>query len=224
MEETKKPKDEELDDLINSTLEDFEELERSGHFNSTNTASEKNPIDFNKIVEKTMEKLSENMKSGQSQQQNPPPNPDTSANEDDLLEQMLNEFDNNTGYQGLVQGMMQQLLSKDVLYEPMKEMRDKYPAWLRENQSKLPQAEFEKYVVQYNHIEEILFVYEKEGDKDFDKILKLMREMQECGHVPTEIVRQLAPDVEFDAHGQPVIPGMESFGNLNNIDPQCTIL
>jgi len=134
---------------------------------------------------------------------------------------MLKEFDSNSGYQGLVQGMMKQLLSKDVLYEPMKEMRDKYPQWLDANKEKLSRDEWNKYLLQYTHIDEIIAIYENEGDKDFERLLKLMKEVQECGHVPVDIVKQLAPDVEFDNEGQPKFPGLDPMGN---VDAQCSIM
>jgi hypothetical protein len=42
-----------------------------------------------------------------------------------FLEGLLNEMESNTSYTGLVEGMMKQLISKEILYEPMKEMYDK---------------------------------------------------------------------------------------------------
>lgn len=41
------------------------------------------------------------------------------------MEGLLNEFESNTSYTGMVEGMMKQLISKEILYEPMKEMYDK---------------------------------------------------------------------------------------------------
>eukprot|EP01123_Difflugia_compressa_P000165 TRINITY_DN1026_c0_g1_i1.p1 TRINITY_DN1026_c0_g1~~TRINITY_DN1026_c0_g1_i1.p1 ORF type:complete len:237 (-),score=66.57 TRINITY_DN1026_c0_g1_i1:79-789(-) len=225
-----------LDDIINSALEDFEELERTGHFDRTTTTTSTttnsstsgnthiNSLDFTRFVQ-TFEKLSQQQPQQTHQQENTntkPPEPGTNKSDDDLIDQMLKDFDGNAGYQGLVQGMMKQLLAKEVLYEPMKEMRDKYPQWLKENRQKMAPAEYTKYLRQYNHIEEILFTYDKEGDEGFEKVLKLMREMQECGHVPSEIVKQLAPDVEFDEEGQPKFPGMEALGNMDLA--QCSIL
>jgi hypothetical protein len=190
-----------LDDLISSALEDLEVLEKSGHFDS-NTRNTVQPT--------------------------PTPQPNVNGStststqsDDDLIDQMMKEFDSNSGYQGLIQGMMKQLLSKDVLYEPMKEMRDKYPQWLQDNKEKLSREDWNKYLLQFTHIEEIIALYEKDGEKDFDRILKLMREVQECGHVPAEIVKQLAPDVEFDEEGQPKFPGLDTFGNL---DATCSLM
>ena len=34
------------------------------------------------------------------------------------------------GFGGLADSLMRQLLSKDVLYQPMKDIGDRYPEWL----------------------------------------------------------------------------------------------
>lgn len=44
-----------------------------------------------------------------------------------------------------MQGMMQSLLSKEVLYPPLKDLVDKYPAWLDEKRATLPPADLAKY-------------------------------------------------------------------------------
>jgi len=44
----------------------------------------------------------------------------------------------------MMERMMQSLLSKELLYPAIKDIRDKYPDWLAENREKLPEDEFEK--------------------------------------------------------------------------------
>jgi peroxin-19 len=44
----------------------------------------------------------------------------------------------------IVDGMMQQLLSKDLMYEPMKHVADQFPAWLEEKENSLSVAELAK--------------------------------------------------------------------------------
>lgn len=48
-----------------------------------------------------------------------------------------------------MQGMMQSLLSKDVLYPPLKDLVDKYPDWLDEKKSSLASVDFERYTRQF---------------------------------------------------------------------------
>ena len=73
--------------------------------------------------------------------------------------------------------MMKQLISKDVLYEPMKEMYEKYPKWLSANKARLPPAEYQNYVKQFGYIEQIMYIYDAQGDAGFSEVLRLMREV-----------------------------------------------
>ena len=47
----------------------------------------------------------------------------------------------------VVNGMMKQLLGKDLMYEPMKEMCDRFPKWLAENKAKLKDEEYQRYAI-----------------------------------------------------------------------------
>jgi len=52
-----------------------------------------------------------------------------------------------------------------------------------------------------------------------------MQEMQECGQLPREIVKKLAPEIEFDDEGLPKIPNFDSIpgmAGLNN-NEGCTL-
>lgn len=97
--------------------------------------------------------------------------------------------------------MMQQLLSKEILYEPMKEIGGKYPNWLEEHKSALSDEEFKRYSHQYELIKDLNEVYENEPD-NFNKIVDLMQRMQECGQPPNDIIRDLAPDFDISNLGQ----------------------
>ena len=44
----------------------------------------------------------------------------------------------------VVDGMMKQLLSKEFMYEPMKDICEKFPKWLAENKGKLSEEDYEK--------------------------------------------------------------------------------
>ncbi len=46
------------------------------------------------------------------------------------LDEQLGGGDPESSFASLADSIMQQLLSKDVLYQPMKDIGDKYPAWL----------------------------------------------------------------------------------------------
>ena len=44
---------------------------------------------------------------------------------EDNIKKLLQEVENNPDMANIMEGMMQSLISKDILYEPIKEMKDK---------------------------------------------------------------------------------------------------
>ena len=49
------------------------------------------------------------------------------------------------GMQEMMDNMLKHLLSKDVLYEPMKEIAELYPPWLKKNGKKIPDDELMRF-------------------------------------------------------------------------------
>lgn len=127
----------------------------------------------------------------------------------------LEENDPDAAFMPMMQGMMKTLLSKEVLYPSLKEIGDKYPDWLRDNQTKVKDDDYNKYSKQYDIIKDILVEFEEEKESDsedvkktrFDKVMDLMQKMQDLGQPPSEIVGDMAPGLEFDANGVPKFPG-----------------
>ncbi|CAL5421763.1 unnamed protein product [Camellia sinensis] len=103
--------------------------------------------------------------------------------------------------ESIVETMMQQLLSKEILHEPMKEIGERYPKWLEEHKSNLGKDDYDRYSHQYKLIKDLLVVYETEPS-NFNKIVELMQKMQECGQPPNDIVQELAPDFDLSNLGQ----------------------
>ncbi|GAB4813856.1 hypothetical protein N2152v2_000902 [Parachlorella kessleri] len=106
----------------------------------------------------------------------------------------------------LVDSIMQQLLSKDVLYQPMKDIGERYPAWLDANRTVLPEEELHRYSRQYEFIQQICALYESDPS-DYTQLVNLLQQMQQCGQPPQEIVDELAPGMQFDSEGLPRFPG-----------------
>ncbi|XP_071686714.1 peroxisome biogenesis protein 19-2-like isoform X2 [Rutidosis leptorrhynchoides] len=124
--------------------------------------------------------------------------------DDKMMEDLVKQFEElakSQDMESIVETMMQQLLSKEVLHEPMKEIGERYPKWLEENKSKLSQEECNRYFHQYELIRELNIVYDTEPG-NFNKIIELMQKMQECGQPPNDIVKELAPDFDISALGQ----------------------
>ncbi|XP_050230375.1 peroxisome biogenesis protein 19-2-like isoform X2 [Mercurialis annua] len=123
---------------------------------------------------------------------------------DAMLDDWVKQFEDFSGTQDMqsfVETMMQQLLSKEILHEPMKEIGERYPAWLKENKANLTTEDYERYSRQYELIKILNEVYEKEPN-NYTKITDLMQKMQECGQPPNDIVQEFAPEIDFNNIGQ----------------------
>ena len=113
----------------------------------------------------------------------------------------------------MMEGMMQSLLSKELLYTPMKDIADKFPDWLADNRNGGSEEEFIKYNKQFELTKKICFLYEEEKDSDtsekkkkrFDKVMALMQEMQNLGHPPKELVGESPSPIDPAAFP----PGMD---------------
>ena len=92
----------------------------------------------------------------------------------------------------VLESMMKSILSKDLLYPPLKDLCDKYPDWLADNRSHLSETDFDNYNKQYQIAQQLVQTYEQPKE-DFDKVLELMQKMQNYGHPPKELVGNTPP-------------------------------
>ncbi|KAF3340213.1 peroxisome biogenesis protein 19-2-like protein [Carex littledalei] len=125
-------------------------------------------------------------------------------NEEAMVEEFVKQFEDLAGSQdmeSIVETMMQQLLSKEILHEPMKEIAQKYPKWLEEHKESLSKDDYHRYTRQYQFIVRLNEVYENDSE-NFTKIVELMQKMQECGQPPNDIVQEVAPDLDLASLGQ----------------------
>ena len=93
---------------------------------------------------------------------------------DDILAQMLKEMQSG-GLDGagseedlskMLMGMMEQLTNKDILYEPMKELHDKFPVWMSKNRTSAEPDDLLRYEEQQRLVGEIVGRFEKKGYSD----------------------------------------------------------
>ncbi|CAN8256006.1 unnamed protein product [Cochlearia groenlandica] len=162
---------------------------------------------------KGLESLSSKQQQQQQQQQLPP------GTDDAMVEDWIKQFEDMAGSQDLesiVDTMMQQLLSKDILHEPMKEIGARYPKWLEEHEASLEKEEYERYSRQYELIKELNSVYENEPNSSH-KIMDIMQKMQECGQPPSDIVQEMDPGFDFASLGQLSPDMLES-------SPNCCVM
>uniref|UniRef100_A0A7S1CAN0 Peroxin-19 n=1 Tax=Bicosoecida sp. CB-2014 TaxID=1486930 RepID=A0A7S1CAN0_9STRA len=134
----------------------------------------------------------------------------TEAMGEDVMKSMMEQFERmgeKEDFQSIVDNMMRQMLSKEIMYVPMKQIAERFPEWLADNEKKLSEEEYEKYGMQYQYFQRIVAVYETEPD-NFPKLMELMQDMQETGQPPSEIIKELAPGLQFTDDGMPMLPNM----------------
>ncbi|KAI9007976.1 Pex19 protein [Phycomyces nitens] len=137
----------------------------------------------------------------------------------ELMKQM--ESLSDTGeFENVLEGMMQQLMSKEMLYEPIRDLAKKYPSWLEENKTKLEKADYQKYSSQYSVCQEIVAKYEAPGfdeknESQSKEIMDLMQKMQDYGQPPAALLEEMAPGANFGNPGE--VPDMKDLEN-------CTIM
>ncbi|KAL4657233.1 peroxisomal biogenesis factor 19 [Arapaima gigas] len=107
----------------------------------------------------------------------------------------------------IMQSIMQNLLSKEVLYPSLKEITEKYPEWLNCNRQSLPPDDYRRYEQQHKIMQEICSHFEKGGDRrqgagdgdgNFENILDLMQQLQELGQPPKELAGEAPGGMNFD--------------------------
>lgn len=103
--------------------------------------------------------------------------------------------------------LMQPILSKEVLYPFVKEMCEKYPKWLEENEPILDKKIFDNYTEIFGCMKEIKHHFEKQDDTDddvtkvrnFNELLELLKKSWKYGQLPPSLLRDLdtVPVPEF---------------------------
>ena len=95
--------------------------------------------------------------------------------EDDFLAEMLKQMGSMSGlgdseedFSKMLLNMMEQLTNKDILYEPMRELAEKYPGWLenQEREGALSEEEMSRYREQYQYVRNIVKRFEDPTYRD----------------------------------------------------------
>jgi len=101
------------------------------------------------------------------------------------------EADSDAAMEGMLDKLVGQLLSKDVMLEPMRHLHAEFPRYIAANQSSLSAEELARYRKQEALVGDILRAYE-ESPEDTDRVATLMQQMQACGPPPAEIAGPVA--------------------------------
>lgn len=177
-------------------------------------------------IDRTVAKiLSDMAKSGAPEIGTEPENMESMGEE--IMEEMMKEFGkigakDDSG--DVIDGMLKQLLSKDLMYEPMKQVTEEFPRWLAENKQTLSNEDYCRYGNQYQYFQRIIALYDREPD-NFVRLMELMQNIQEFGQPPADIMKKLSPELDFNEDGMPKIGDFGSL-NLNSFGDkeQCVLM
>lgn len=111
------------------------------------------------------------------------------------------------GFIDVMQGMMKNLLSKELLYPSLKEINDRFPKWLSENES---HSEYQMYVEQSKVVKELCTLFEEEKEDDSEdvkrtrgvRVVELMQQMQMYGHPPQDMMADVVGASPDDGAGE----------------------
>ena len=116
---------------------------------------------FEETIRKTMERMQSSDTKATAEA--------STGGQDDFLEQMLKSMQGEGGdedFSKMLLGMMEQLTNKEILYEPMKDLHDKFPGWMEKNKDKTPAADLARYQEQQGLVKEIVGRFERPGYSD----------------------------------------------------------
>lgn len=97
-----------------------------------------------------------------------------SDDSEDILAQMLKEMQSSEqdgtgdeeGFSKMLMSMMEQLTNKEILYEPMKELHDKFPGWMSKNKNSVKKDDIRRYEDQQRLVKEIVAKFDEKGYTD----------------------------------------------------------
>ncbi|KAG8460115.1 hypothetical protein KFE25_014260 [Diacronema lutheri] len=113
------------------------------------------------------------------------------------LAEGLDSMSDNDEFATAVEGMMAQLLSRDVMLEPLTQLRALFGPWMEAHAAELHADERARYEAQQACLAQIVAAYE--AGEDGAPVMALMHEMQRHGQPPKELMRELAPGIELEA-------------------------
>lgn len=95
------------------------------------------------------------------------------GSEDDFMAEMMKAMKDIPGADGseedfskVLMGMMEQLTNKEILYEPMRELNEKFPGWMEKNGKTLNKEDKERYEEQQRLVAEMVAKFEEPTYKD----------------------------------------------------------
>ncbi|KAK4575388.1 Peroxisome chaperone and import receptor [Recurvomyces mirabilis] len=181
-----------------------------GTKSTTASSSTKNKgvEDFNSTIRRTMERMQQ---SDTSASASAAADNNSTPEDEDLLAQMMRELQSGEGsgmdgneadFNSMLLNMMTQLTNKEILYEPMKELHEKFPGWMEKNEKVeggggVKAEDMKRYQEQQKLVGEIVGRFERSGYKDENEadrefIVERMQKMQAAGSPPPDLVGDMS--------------------------------
>ncbi|KAJ9075205.1 Peroxisome chaperone and import receptor [Entomophthora muscae] len=116
-----------------------------------------------------------------------------------LMEQLMRQMEglsDSPDFEKAIEGMMGQIMTKDLLYEPMKDLTDKYPEWLALNKEKISADDYALYSQQQKIVSEVVESFEKQSTDDKGEVI----ECEENSKLQKRVM-QLMQEVLFYTNG-----------------------
>ena len=148
------------------------------------------PTSFEETIRATMERMAASDTQARDAQHS------STDKEEDILAQLMKAMESSSDpdnptddsdLSNLFLNMMQQLTSKELLYEPMKELDSKFPEWLEKNKGKLKKEDEERYETQQLVVKEIVGKFEEptysdDNEKDRAFVWEKMQQVSSLLH------------------------------------------
>lgn len=96
-------------------------------------------------------------------------------------------------FEKMVESVVGELLSEEILRSPMEQMRDAFGKWLPANADQLSEADAGRYRRQADIVGRICAEYERETCRT-GSVMELLQEMQETGAPPPGVMAQLSAE------------------------------
>ncbi|KAI1370161.1 Pex19 protein family-domain-containing protein [Hypoxylon crocopeplum] len=148
---------------------------------------------FQETIRKTMERMQESGDQATAAAA-------AEGSEDDFIAEMMKAMKDIPGGGGseedfskVIMGLMEQLTNKEILYQPMRELNEKFPGWMEENKDTLAKDDLKRYQEQQALVAEMVAKFEEptysdSNAADREYIVDRMQKMQVSGSPPHELV------------------------------------
>ncbi|KAF9261629.1 hypothetical protein L218DRAFT_869524 [Marasmius fiardii PR-910] len=116
--------------------------------------------------------------------------------------------EDDSEFNGFLENVMNELMSKDVLHQPLKELYENFPPYLENPPEPITSEDRKRYEAQLVAIKKIIAIFDKPGYDDKDpvaskEIVDLMGELQSHGSPPEAVMGPLPPGMGVGPDGSP---------------------